>query len=267
MTLRQAQDGAVDAVLLPGFRGTTLPDWVAERLRGGLVGVCLYGENVESPEQVAQLVAQIRAVKPDAIVAIDEEGGDVTRLHYLEGSPYPGAALLGRIDDVIGNAEGPADDVGVSARQEGDRDVGPGQPVGDLVHGPVATERDDDVVAPVDRVATDLGRMVLALGGLDLDLIATLERVDDEVLETVRDSGRIRVHDDQHAALAVGLRYGGLDVHEATSKVENFSPSFSITRPSATRMSRWPITSDSVRYAWVNAMSPQIAFATPCGDS
>jgi beta-N-acetylhexosaminidase len=90
----------VDAVLLPGFVGTTLPGWVADRLRGGLAGVCLYGENVESPAQVAALVAQIRAVKPDALVAIDEEGGDVTRLHYLDGSPYPGAALLGRIDDV-----------------------------------------------------------------------------------------------------------------------------------------------------------------------
>lgn len=91
---------AVDAVLLPGFVGTTLPGWVADRLRGGLAGVCLYGENVESPEQVAALVAEIRAVKPDALVAIDEEGGDVTRLHYLTGSPYPGAALLGRLDDV-----------------------------------------------------------------------------------------------------------------------------------------------------------------------
>lgn len=99
----------VDAVLLPGFVGTTLPDWVADRLRNGLAGVCLYGENVESPAQVTALVGQIRAVKPDALVAIDEEGGDVTRLHYVEGSPYPGAALLGRIDDpeltaVVGRA-------------------------------------------------------------------------------------------------------------------------------------------------------------------
>jgi beta-N-acetylhexosaminidase len=90
----------VDAVLLPGFRGTTLPDWVAERLRGDLVGVCLYGENVESLDQVRSLVGQIRRARPDAIVAIDEEGGDVTRLHYAEGAPYPGAALLGRIDDL-----------------------------------------------------------------------------------------------------------------------------------------------------------------------
>jgi beta-N-acetylhexosaminidase len=90
---------SVDAVLLPGFVGTTLPGWVADRLRGGLAGVCLYGENLESLAQVTALVAEIRAVKPDAIVAIDEEGGDVTRLHYVDGSPYPGAALLGRIDD------------------------------------------------------------------------------------------------------------------------------------------------------------------------
>jgi beta-N-acetylhexosaminidase len=89
----------VDALLLPGFVGTTLPAWVADRLRHGLAGVCLYGENVESPDQVTALVAQIRAIKPDALVAIDEEGGDVTRLHYVDGSPYPGAALLGRIDD------------------------------------------------------------------------------------------------------------------------------------------------------------------------
>jgi len=106
---------AVDAVLLPGFVGTTLPAWVAERLRGGLAGVCLYGENVESIGQLTSLVGQVRQAKPDALIAIDEEGGDVTRLHYVDGSPYPGAALLGRIDDLeltalVGRAV--ADDLG-----------------------------------------------------------------------------------------------------------------------------------------------------------
>ena len=119
MTLRQAQGGAingsVDAVLLPGFVGTTLPDWVADRLRAGLAGVCLYGENVESLGQLTSLAWQIRQAKPDALIAIDEEGGDVTRLHYVDGSPYPGAALLGRIDDLeltalVGRAV--ADDLG-----------------------------------------------------------------------------------------------------------------------------------------------------------
>lgn len=95
---------AVDAVLLPGFRGTTLPDWVADRLRSGLVGVCLYGENVESDGQLRSLTEQIRQANPDAIIAIDEEGGDVTRVHYVDGSPYPGAALLGRVDDLAETA-------------------------------------------------------------------------------------------------------------------------------------------------------------------
>lgn len=93
-----------DAVLLPGFVGTTLPGWVAERLRSGLAGVCLYGENVESDAQLRSLTRQIRQANPDAIIAIDEEGGDVTRVHYVDGSPYPGAALLGRIDDLEATA-------------------------------------------------------------------------------------------------------------------------------------------------------------------
>jgi beta-N-acetylhexosaminidase len=87
-------------VLLPGFRGTTLPPWLRARLEAGLAGVCLFGENIVSDEQVSQLCAQIHAANPSAVIAIDEEGGDVTRLAYATGSPYPGNALLGRLDDV-----------------------------------------------------------------------------------------------------------------------------------------------------------------------
>jgi beta-N-acetylhexosaminidase len=86
-------------VLLPGFTGTTLPEWLAQRLRDGLAGVCLFGENIVSREQVRALTDAIRSANPLAIIAIDEEGGDVTRLHYATGSPYPGNALLGRIGD------------------------------------------------------------------------------------------------------------------------------------------------------------------------
>ena len=35
-----------------------------------------------------------------AIVAIDEEGGDVTRLFAAAGAPFPGNAVLGRLDDL-----------------------------------------------------------------------------------------------------------------------------------------------------------------------
>ncbi len=88
-------------VLMPGFVGTTLPEWLAARLRGGLAGVCIFGENIESREQLRALTDAIRAANPDSLIAIDEEGGDVTRLYYAQGAPYPGNALLGRIDDLL----------------------------------------------------------------------------------------------------------------------------------------------------------------------
>ncbi|MET1018499.1 MAG: beta-N-acetylhexosaminidase, partial [Microterricola sp.] len=90
----------VSTTLLPGFVGTVLPEWLAERLRDGLGGVCLFGMNIESVQQLRALTAAIRAANPHAIIAIDEEGGDVTRLYYDIGSPYPGAAVLGRGDDL-----------------------------------------------------------------------------------------------------------------------------------------------------------------------
>ncbi|SEB38490.1 beta-N-acetylhexosaminidase [Paramicrobacterium humi] len=89
----------VAATLLPGFAGTVLPDWLAERLRHGLAGVCLFGPNIVEPAQLRRLTDAIREANPRALIAIDEEGGDVTRLHYASGSPYPGNAVLGRIDD------------------------------------------------------------------------------------------------------------------------------------------------------------------------
>lgn len=87
------------ATLLPGFEGHVLPDWLASRLRDGLAGVCVFGGNIASRHQLADLVGAIRASNPNAIIAIDEEGGDVTRLYYDIGSPYPGNAVLGRLDD------------------------------------------------------------------------------------------------------------------------------------------------------------------------
>ncbi|MEO6944723.1 MAG: beta-N-acetylhexosaminidase [Lacisediminihabitans sp.] len=87
------------AVLLPGFVGTSLPEWLAVWLRRGLAGVCVFGDNIDSLPQLRGLTDQIRAANPSALIAIDEEGGDVTRLYQKEGSPYPGNAILGRIDD------------------------------------------------------------------------------------------------------------------------------------------------------------------------
>ncbi|QOV35674.1 glycoside hydrolase family 3 protein [Streptomyces ferrugineus] len=86
-------------VLQPGFTGTTAPDWLLRRLGEGLASVGLFGRNIASPEQVAALTAQLRAERDDVLVAIDEEGGDVTRLEVRTGSSFPGNHALGAVDD------------------------------------------------------------------------------------------------------------------------------------------------------------------------
>ncbi len=85
-------------VLLPGFAGTSLPAELAARLEEGLGGVALFGANIVDPVQVRALTDTVRAANAEAVVAIDEEGGDVTRLHMPDGSPEPGNAVLGRLD-------------------------------------------------------------------------------------------------------------------------------------------------------------------------
>jgi len=86
--------------LLPGFAGTALPIWLRDRLRAGLGGVCLYAQNITSAEQLRTLTDAIMTENPYAIIAMDEEGGDVTRLFAATGAPFPGNAVLGRLDDL-----------------------------------------------------------------------------------------------------------------------------------------------------------------------
>ncbi|WP_200841694.1 glycoside hydrolase family 3 protein [Actinomadura sp. K4S16] len=87
--------------LLPSFPGATAPRWLLDELEAGLGGVTLFAltGNVPSPESLAALTAQMRKAG-DPFVTIDEEGGDVTRLGgHATGSPYPGNAALGAVDD------------------------------------------------------------------------------------------------------------------------------------------------------------------------
>jgi beta-N-acetylhexosaminidase len=88
-------------VLLPSFRGPALPpDW-AGLLEEGLGGICLFGSNLTgSLADARALTDAVRRARPGALVAVDEEGGDVTRLHARTGSPVLGAAQLGAIDDL-----------------------------------------------------------------------------------------------------------------------------------------------------------------------
>ena len=89
------------AVLQPGFEGTRAPDWLLDRLADGLGSVLLFARNVDAadPGQLAELTATLRSANPDVIVAIDEEGGDVTRIEAATGSSYPGNLALGAVDD------------------------------------------------------------------------------------------------------------------------------------------------------------------------
>ena len=60
----------------------------------------------------------IYAANPRALIAVDEEGGDVTRLFHDVGSPSPGNAVLGRIDD-LGVTQDDAAQIGWALRRLG----------------------------------------------------------------------------------------------------------------------------------------------------
>lgn len=105
-------------MLLVGFRGTTAATaaaTIAEIGELGLGGVVLFSRdqptgsdvrNVVSPDQLAVLVAALRAAAPGSpaaqplLVAIDQEGGQVARLTPARGFPATtSAAALGTLGD------------------------------------------------------------------------------------------------------------------------------------------------------------------------
>ncbi|MFS0852853.1 glycoside hydrolase family 3 N-terminal domain-containing protein [Microbacterium sp. 179-I 3D4 NHS] len=88
-----------NGVLWPGFLGTSAPEWLRAELRDGLAGVVYFGQNVG--EGLGALSAEILAANPSALIGVDEEGGSVTRLESATGSTLPGAAQLGRLDDLV----------------------------------------------------------------------------------------------------------------------------------------------------------------------
>jgi beta-N-acetylhexosaminidase len=93
-------DRAAAACLLPSFSGHTVPEWVARWLERGLGGITLFAYNVGDPAQLRELTDALRAGRPELLISIDEEGGDVTRLEAEGGSSYPGNLALGAVDDV-----------------------------------------------------------------------------------------------------------------------------------------------------------------------
>ncbi|WP_031164951.1 glycoside hydrolase family 3 protein [Streptosporangium roseum] len=86
-------------VLQPGFDGTAPPNWLRRALSEGLGGAVLFARNLADPAQTAELVAGLRRENPAVVVAVDEEGGAVTRLEARAGSSWPGNRALGVADD------------------------------------------------------------------------------------------------------------------------------------------------------------------------
>ncbi|UGQ47500.1 beta-N-acetylhexosaminidase [Massilia endophytica] len=81
------------------FPGTTLDAATADFIReNGIRGVCLFRGNMTDSEQLGKLTADLRAAMgPDALIAIDQEGGAVVRSTWV---PAPPAAMgLGAADD------------------------------------------------------------------------------------------------------------------------------------------------------------------------
>lgn len=83
-----------------GFDGTALPASLDALLRRGIGGVVLFGRNVQSPEQVAELNAEIKRRAPNPVMlCVDHEGGRVRRLR-AGFSPIPSMRELGRTRSV-----------------------------------------------------------------------------------------------------------------------------------------------------------------------
>ncbi|MEH2612282.1 glycoside hydrolase family 3 N-terminal domain-containing protein [Bradyrhizobium sp. AZCC 1693] len=92
----------IGELFILGFFGKIVPDWLKQfAARHGLGGVILfdyscrtqqYDNNIESPEQVRRLCAQISALPSAPMVFIDQEGGLVRRLKESRGfAPLPSA--------------------------------------------------------------------------------------------------------------------------------------------------------------------------------
>jgi beta-N-acetylhexosaminidase len=82
--------------VLPSFPGGEPPDWIRRFLADGGRGIVLFAYNVDG---LPALAASLRAERGDVLLALDEEGGDVTRLEWREGSSYPSPAALGVLDE------------------------------------------------------------------------------------------------------------------------------------------------------------------------
>ena len=85
---------------MPGITTYPLEPWVSRALARGVTTVCLFEGACGSPERTRASVRDLRAMSPRLLIAVDEEGGEVTRLQSATGSSFLSPAALGVIADV-----------------------------------------------------------------------------------------------------------------------------------------------------------------------
>jgi beta-N-acetylhexosaminidase len=86
-------------MLAVGFTGTTPPQELRDLIARGVSSAILFKRNIEAPEQVSALTADIKRNAPHPILlCIDQEGGRVARLR--DGfTAVPSMRALGKTDD------------------------------------------------------------------------------------------------------------------------------------------------------------------------
>lgn len=93
-------DEAAHRCLVAGFDGaTTVPDTLKRLIDRGLGGVILFTRNIRDAGQVRRLTDELRALRPDLLVAIDNEGGGIGHLVSAGAPDVPGSYALGVVDD------------------------------------------------------------------------------------------------------------------------------------------------------------------------
>ena len=92
-------DALVWGALMPGITTYPLEPWVSRALARGVSSVCLFEGASGSPERTRTTVRDLRAISPQLLISVDEEGGEVTRLQSATGSSFLSPAALGVIAD------------------------------------------------------------------------------------------------------------------------------------------------------------------------
>ncbi|WP_328545064.1 glycoside hydrolase family 3 N-terminal domain-containing protein [Streptomyces europaeiscabiei] len=93
-------DEAAHRCLVAGFDGTTtVPDALKRLIDRGLGGVILFTRNIRDADQVRELTGTLRALRPDLLVGIDNEGGGIGHLVAAGAPKVPGSWALGVADD------------------------------------------------------------------------------------------------------------------------------------------------------------------------